>query len=129
MCIEGTTIVDPGILAEKFNNYFTGIAQSLVDKLPHSTESFDSYLSSPRPNSIAVLPTSAAEIMNISHSLKTTHSMGLDDIDPSIMKPIVEYVATPLSHIYNCSFFTGIVPPALKIAKVVPIFNRVIRKV
>ena len=85
LCIAGTKIVDPSIMAEKFNNYFTGLAQSLVDKLPPSSNSFDRYLNSPRPNSFAVIPTTPTELVSISHSLKTTHSTGLDEIDPSIM--------------------------------------------
>ena len=60
----------------------------------------------------------------IGHSLKTTHSTGLDEIDPSVMHSIVEDVAIPLTNIFNSSLSTGIVPSALKLAKIVPIFKQ-----
>src|SRR6218665_2679665 len=53
-----------------------------------------------------------------------THSKGVDDIDPCIATPCIASVAWPLSEIINCYFKTGIVPNALKIAKVVPIFKK-----
>src|SRR6218665_1549755 len=53
-----------------------------------------------------------------------THSKGVDDIDPYIATPCIASVAWPLSEIINCSFKTSIVPNALKIAKVVPIFKK-----
>ena len=122
--IDGVEVTDPTIMADKFNNYFTGLAQSLVDKLPSSSTPFDNYLNSPRPNSFAVIPTTSTELISITLSLNSTHSAGLDEIDPSIMRSIIEDVAIPLSNIFNCSLSTGIVPSALKLAKVVPIFKQ-----
>ena len=124
LCIDGIKITDPLILAEKFNNYFTGLAQSLIDKLPNSTTPFNNYLNSPRPNSFAIIPTTVEELISISHALKTTHSAGLDEIDPSIMHPCINYIAAPLTTIFNCSLSTGIVPSALKIAKIIPILKQ-----
>ena len=48
----------------------------------------------------------------------------MDDIDPYIATPCIASVAWPLSEIINCSFKTGIVPNATKVAKVVPIFKK-----
>ena len=122
--IEGIKVEDPYLLAEHFNSYFTGVAKSLIEKIPHSNESFNAYLISPRPNSFAIIPTSPSEIINVCRSLKTTHSSGLDGIDPTIMNSVIELISTPLTHIINNSFSTGIVPTALKSAKVVPIFKQ-----
>ena len=36
--VNGTEITESGLIAEKFNNYFTGIAQDLVDKIPASNK-------------------------------------------------------------------------------------------
>jgi len=128
ICVGGVTITDHGMIAEKFNNYFAGIAQSLVDKLPPSSGSFDKFLQPRTAHSIAILPTSSAELIDISHSLKPTHSAGLDDINPWIMKSIIDHIASPLALIFNSSLSTGIVPQPLKMAKVVPIHKQGDRK-
>jgi hypothetical protein len=129
LCIAGVNINDPSIMAEKFNNYFTGLAQSLVDKLPTSSTSFDNYLNCPRPNSFAVIPTTPTELISISHSLKTTHSTGLDEIDPSIMHSVVEDVAIPLTNIFNSSLSTGVVPSRLNWPKLYLFLNKVLMRI
>ena len=39
------------------------------------------------------------------------------------MHAIVDYVATPLTGVFNCSFSTGIVAYALKLVEIIPIFK------
>ena len=75
-------------------------------------------------NSFAIIPTLPEEIVNVSPSIRLTHSKGVDDIGPYIDTPCIASVAWPLSEIINCSFKIGIVPNAIKIAKVVPIFKK-----
>jgi len=79
---------------------------------------------SPSPNSFALSLTSSEEILNLSHSFHPTHSRGVDDIDPCIASAFVDKVAPLLAEMINCSFTTGIVPQAIKIAKVVPIYKK-----
>ena len=50
-------------------------------------------------------------------------SPGWDELKPSLIKMIKNYVKTPLTHICNRSFETGIFPNELKVANVVPIFK------
>jgi len=109
-------------MANKFNNYFTGIAQSLAEKIPDSPTSFEKYMNPPLPNFFGLNETSPEEILNLSHSIHLSHSKGVDDIDPYIVIPTLSNIAKPLAKIINCSFTSGIVPQALKIAKVVPVF-------
>lgn len=40
------------------------------------------------------------------------------------MKNTIDYTAAPLTHIFNQSFSEGIIPPQLKIAKIVPIYKK-----
>jgi Reverse transcriptase (RNA-dependent DNA polymerase)/Endonuclease-reverse transcriptase len=122
--INGDRIDAAEMMANKFNNYFTSIAQSLAEKIPDSPHSFKRYLQPPRPNSFALAPTSPEEILNRSRSIRTTHSSGVDDIDPCIATLFISNVSLPLAELINCSFNTGIVPQAIKIAKVVPIYKK-----
>jgi len=75
-------------------------------------------------NSFALYSTTPEEILTIAHSLKTTHSSGPDELNPSIITPIVDCIACPIAEIINCSLNTGIVPAALKTAKVIPIYKQ-----
>jgi Reverse transcriptase (RNA-dependent DNA polymerase) len=122
--VNGEKIETGEIMANKFNNYFTSIAHSLAEKIPKSSESFKRYMQPPLPNSFVLTPTSPEEILNRSHTIRLTHSRGVDDIDPCIATPLIACVALPLAEIINCSFNTGIVPQATKIAKVVPVYKK-----
>ena len=53
--------------------------------------------------------------------MKSSHSTGADNLSMRIIKTTMHEVATPLSFIFNQSFLTGIIPIAMKIAKIVPI--------
>src|ERR1043165_7933598 len=72
-------------------------------------------------SSIGIELTSPSELILIANGLHTTHSKGLDRIDPKIAKFSIEAILSPLAAVINC-FLTSI-PDSLKIAKVIPIFK------
>ena len=124
LIINGDRTEDAELMANKFNNYFTNIARSLAEKIPNSSHSFNKYMKPPILNSFVLSPTSPEEILNRSYTIRSTHSRGVDDIDPCIATPHIASVARPLAEIINCSFNTGLVPQAIKIAKVVPVYKK-----
>src|SRR5688572_1861759 len=124
LCINGNSISDADVMSEKFNNYFANVAQDLVEKIPASNNTIQTYLDTPLPTSFAIYPTSPAELISINHTLKISHSAGFDEIDPTVVSPVFDLIAAPLSDIINCSLSSGIVPSALKIAKVLPIYKQ-----
>src|SRR6218665_3922586 len=99
--VNGESIEDAEIMANKFNNY---IANSLPEKIKSPNISFEKYMQPSVINSFAVIPTSPEEIVNVGRSIRLTHSKGVDDIDPYIATPCIASVAWPLSEIINCSF-------------------------
>jgi Reverse transcriptase (RNA-dependent DNA polymerase) len=124
LCINGVEVSDAEIMAENFNSYFSTIAHTLSNKIPQSQQTFQSYMAPSLPDSFALLPTTPSEIVSLNCSLKQTHSPGLDDINPNTTSSVLNLLATPISEIINSSFVTGIVPPALKTARVIPIFKQ-----
>ena len=48
---------------------------------------------------------------------------GWDELKPTVFKSVRNCISSPLSHICNLSFVTGIFPDELKIANVVPVFE------
>ena len=68
-------------------------------------------------------PTQTTEIEIIVRKLKTKSTEGFDDLSTKLLQATIHEVATPLEHILNQSFVTGIVPENLKTAKVIPVFK------
>src|SRR6218665_2358487 len=125
--IDGTVVDDPVRISHVFNDFFAGIGQALADKIPTSkttVKEFKEYMNPPVTGSLAIIPTSSSEIIDIVKSSKYTRSTGIDDIDPLVARTTIEQVAQVVSDIVNCSFSTGVVPPDLKIAKITPIFKQ-----
>ena len=66
-------------------------------------------------------PTTPEEIVSLLRNIKSNTSSGFDNVEPHIMREISPQIAPLLSHIFNNSFSTGVVPHQLKIAKVITI--------
>src|SRR6218665_2411048 len=116
---------DPLLSANSFNDYFVNIGPSLANEIPSTPVTIDSFMPFPLSCSFGSLPTSEMEIINVTALLKTTTSAGSDDINPAIAQSSIglAFIAAPLASIINSSFYTGLEPDDLKIARVVPIFK------
>ena len=55
--------------------------------------------------------------------MKQNKSPGYDNISSKIIKLTAKNISEPLTHIFNTTFLTGIIPDKLKIALVTPIFK------
>ena len=49
-------------------------------------------------------------------------SFDLFEMSNSLIKKIINTIAEPLSHVFNCSIMSGVIPSQLKDAKVIPIY-------
>ena len=67
-------------------------------------------------------PVAEAEVDKIISNFRDS-AAGWNELKPSIIKTVKDSIKTPLAHIGNLSFDTGIFPVELKIAKIVPIFK------
>ena len=122
--IDGIKNYDSAAMANEFNNYFSNIAEQLATKIPNTQHSFKEFLNPPLYNSFGIIPTSSGEIINLSKTIRITHSKGDDDIDPVIANSNIPIIANQLAELINCSLNSGTVPQAIKIAKVVPIYKK-----
>ena len=101
----GATDVTFSFFDDKFNQHFSSIGKRITDNIPASTnDSFHSFLNQPQLQSMSFLPTSPLEIIKFAHSLNTSHSCGIDNIDPCIAHEFISLIAEPLSSIFNSSF-------------------------
>lgn len=122
---DDNEIKDPVKIATKFNDFFTNIGPSLASKIPPPKFSLlDQIKSSNAPlNSLFLSPCSSQEVLEITCSLKTSNSCGTDGISSKLLKQIIPEILDVITHIFNNSLSTGIVPSKLKTAKVNPVFK------
>lgn len=115
---------DPKIISNKFNDYFASIGPSLADTIKHTGKDFNEYLSNSCKSTCYFKPADESEILKIICSLGSKKSPGFDQIKPDLVKLVANEILYPLKLIINMSLCDGIVPDALKIAKVVPIYKK-----
>ena len=66
---------------------------------------------------------SAEEIIETVKLLESKKSTDMTGLSMLLIKKCVWSIATPLAHVFNNSFSTGVVPSQFKISKVVPIYK------
>ena len=74
-------------------------------------------------NSLFFEEISEQEVINLCSSLCSGTVTGFDNVPMSVIKEIIISISSPLTHIFNLSSTSGIVPVELKIARVVPLFK------
>ena len=77
----------------------------------------------PNRDSIFLSPTDPDEILKIIRSFKAKNSSGDDGISMNLLKQISESICVPIASLVNLSLERGIVPNAMKLAKVIPIYK------
>ena len=122
---DGNKITGSNKIANNFNDFFTNIGTKLANKINPPDSDYVSPLKSKNKTKNSIFsktPTNTDEIIKITKNLKSSNSSGIDDISTKLLKMIINEIAPVLSHIFNRSLLSGIVPSQLKIAKVNPIF-------
>ena len=67
---------------------------------------------------------SESTVMLVIKTLAAKNSTGIDSISTNMLQKLAPVIINPLTHIINQSLCTGIFPNRLKIAKVIPLFNK-----
>lgn len=114
-------IADPLIIATKFNEHYVSVAEKLASKIPPSNVNPLNNIT-PRLNSFVYMPCDSNEIMNTIASFKSKGAP-LDFVPSYIFKHVASTVSPVISSLINSSFFEGVFPINLKIARVIPIFK------
>ena len=115
-------ITDPVVIANKFCQYFSNIGLNLAKGIRTSI-SHKHFLSGTFNQSIFLNLATEEEIIAIANQFQSGKAAGCDNIPMSIVKQSINFISSPLAHIFNLSIMHGIVPDQIKIARVVPIFK------
>jgi hypothetical protein len=117
-------IEDPNEIASKFNDYFISIGHTLANKIKHNeNESFEKYISGSYQSIFFLNAITEHELELELDNTKLNKSSGYDGINANITKITAKEISKPLTHIFNLSFSSGIIPDNLKVALVTPIFK------
>jgi hypothetical protein len=81
-------------------------------------------MNKPVVNSMFCDPVERDELVKLISNLNPNKSPGPDNIHPKIVRDVAMIIAEPLRYIINLSLTSGVVPDALKIAKVIPVFKK-----
>ena len=122
---NGVTLSNLSDISNAFNKYYVNVGPELAKKIDQTEQSYQTYLGNTITyKSFYLFPTNSEEVTNIIKLLKPKTSSGHDNISPKILKKLHQGLVLPCVHIINLSLSTGIVPDAMKLAKVVPIFKK-----
>jgi len=125
LLLDGKYVNDIKVMGDSFNKYFCSIGENLQTKFnPYDNNAFTTYLFSPVKDSMFCTPVTIDEILQIIYKFKNKKSPGPDNIGPRLVKAVADEIADPLCYLFNLSFLTGVVPNALKLAKVIPIYKK-----
>ena len=114
---------DPSIVTNKFNEFYTTIANKLVDKIDKSNNKYQDFLKNPNQHSMFLKEVEPGEVLNILLKLDTTKAADIYGISPKFVQFCSKELFLKLTKIFNLSFKVGKFPDLMKIAEVIPIFK------
>ena len=121
--IDNETITDDLTISNHFFNFFTSVPKNLVNKIPKTPKSFDSYLKIQTKALFFLSPTIKEDVGDIVSTLKTYKTAGQVLFLEEFLK-ISKNACKPISDLINLSFPSGNFPEILKQAKGIPIFKK-----
>ncbi len=122
---DNKNITDPADIANKFNDYYTTVADNILDKRKYNgKQSFKIHLKNPLNNSITLYDCDETEVFDLILSIHPRKATGPNSIPTEILHMVAKGLAKPLVDIFNLTFRTGQFPALLRIAKTIPIFKK-----
>ena len=109
-------------IANKFNEYFTNVAENITNNLNTSDRECTFYLTESNSNFVFE-HINSYDLVKVVSSLESKASQDMFGVSNNLIKKVIDDIALPLTHIFNLSLQSGIIPDELKIAKVIPIFK------
>ena len=109
-------------ISNKFNEYFTNVADNITNNLNPSDRDCSYYLTESNSNFLFD-QINSYDLIKIVSGLESKASQDMFGLSNNLIKKVIDNIALPLTHIFNLSLQSGIIPNELKMAKVIPIFK------
>ena len=124
---SGVTHTDKQNIANKLNQFFTNIAQTLARDIKYDGTKNVNYYLNKHINTVFNFENIDEEtVRKTKQTLPSKNSCRLDGISSKLIKIIEPAIIKPLTLLVNQVLNTGIFLDELKIAKVIPLFKRMI---
>ena len=114
---------NPLDVANKFNNFYTSIADNLLKKLKRADKKFTDYMNNPTVQCMFLNAVSPEEVSDLINELDIHKSPDIFGISSHFIKVLSPKITLVLTNLFNESFSHGIFPDILKVAAVTPIFK------
>ena len=126
--IDGNRVICRRTIANKFNSYFTSLANNLNEKVLSENnlsiqpiDSFTQFMSKSVNHSIYLEETCPGEILEIIHEFDNGKA---SDIPIAVVKKPAHLLSTTLAKLYNNCIQSGAFPSLFKVGKVTPIYKK-----
>jgi hypothetical protein len=121
--VDNVTFSDPALIANKFNEFFTGIAEKIASEIHPAELPPDFFNPAPAQPEFDFMstPVTCSEISESIDMLQRKKTLDFNGLSTIILSKCSLTVSTPLRHVIQLSLMNGIVPVQLKIAKVIPL--------
>ena len=95
----------------------------LAERIQNNNVNLTTFLGERSVNTIFLDAVTEKEVKIEVGNLNGNKAFGHDEIPPKLVKEISKQIVQPLTHIYNQSLLTGVIPNELNIALVTPVFK------
>ena len=126
LTIGNKSIKDYQEISNAMNNFFSTVGSKLAEKHKTDDNSHKKYLTNRINSTIYLFPTNQSEIADLFAKLDLKKPGGGDNVSPKLLVASKETTIPLLEHLFNLSFNTRVVPEKLKLAKLIPIFKKVL---
>jgi len=127
VCDGNTLLSQPLDIANHFNLYFSSIASTLDNDIPHVDTSPLDYLGEIQPQSFFFRPVTKCEVKREINKLPNKTST-LKCVPLFIFKYFADILSPIISCLFNSSVDCGLFPSSLKIARITPLHKKGDRK-
>ena len=118
---DGLLLTDQKQVANRFNRFFTNVADNLLEKIGDTNSKYQDYLKNPNEHSMFMNEVDFGEVELIIKNLDTTKSGDIYGLSPKLLQIGATEVSNNLKTIFNLSLKFGQFPDKLKYAKIIPI--------
>ena len=129
--INGQINSKPAEIANHFNDFYSTLADKLVEKLPIAPNKFgdnetENYYEEKKlkENNLEFRTVDKSEISKILLNINNSKSPGFDNVAGKFLKDGSEILSAHISNIFNLSVMLSKFPSQCKIAKIKPIFKK-----
>jgi hypothetical protein len=123
--VNNSTINDPLLMANKFNEFFTSVASGIAEDIVPTDRPPDRLDLDPGAPifSFQREPVTSDEIIDCFDKLQKKKTPDANGLSVQFVANFAMTISRPLKHIFSLSLASGCVPSQFKFAKVIPVFK------